>query len=367
MDKYENFIVNNMGETCVDSLSIGEIVGGDALSVLADDLFNAKLTYGHIQGSPALKSAIASLYDSEFLPEDIVVTNGAIGANYLVFYALVNPGDHILAVEPSYQQLASVPRMFGGEVEPWSLSFEDGYKPNLVWLEEKIVNNGTKLLIINNPNNPTGFVWDDATIGCIVDICQKHGVTLFCDEVYRPLFHEQDARVRSVVEFGYDKTISTGSMSKAYSLAGLRVGWIATKNKHFREQFYEKRDYNTISVLMVDDKLATAALQNRERILRRNHDICRDNLAVIEAFIENLKGLLEWVKPRGGSTCFIKINGAINTSRLAQEVAEKHGTLVVPGELFLRGGFVRVGFGNSTADIRRGFEVLLRWVEKNGQ
>lgn len=138
MDKYETSIDYNMGETCVDSLTMQEIVGDASVSELSKQIFNAKLTYGHIKGSPQLRKAIASLYGDKFAEDDVIVTNGAIGANYLLFYAIVNPGDHILVIEPSYQQLSSVPKMFGGKVDPWKIKFEDGYQPNLAELEKTI-------------------------------------------------------------------------------------------------------------------------------------------------------------------------------------------------------------------------------------
>lgn len=196
----------------------------------------------------------------------------------------------------------------------------------------------------------------------IVQVCQKHSVTLMCDEVYRPLYHE--AKNTKAACFGYRNAVSTGSMSKAFSLAGIRVGWIVTKNAEFIEAIYEKRDYNTISVLMVDDKLATIALQNKNFILQRGHELCRHNLDAIERVIEDLDGVLLWKRPRGGSTCFVKISAPINTLALAEELAEKHGVLVVPGELFNDPGSVRIGFGNGERDIKEGLRIMLSVIQQ---
>lgn len=147
MDKYETNIKYNMGETCVDSILINEILANlpDLERRKATDaLLGSKLTYGHIRGSPELKQAIALLYGGDIKPEHIVVTNGAIGGNFLAFYTLVNPGDHVLVVDPSYQQLSSVPQMFGGDVEPFELKYEDEYMPDLEKLESTISTKKTK-------------------------------------------------------------------------------------------------------------------------------------------------------------------------------------------------------------------------------
>lgn len=363
MDKYETSIKYNMGETCVDSLKMNQIVPESEQAALAKTLLDTKLVYGHIRGSPELKKEIVKLYDDSVTVDDVVITNGAIGANFLLFYSLVEKDDHVLVVEPSYQQLSSVPRMFGARVDTFKILPEKDYLPDIVSLEEQILTNRTRLLVINNPNNPTGCVWDNDTMEQIVKICQKHSVTLMCDEVYRPLYHEAKS-TKSAVCFGYRNAVSTGSMSKAFSLAGIRVGWIVTKNAELIEAVCEKRDYNTISVLMVDDKLATIALQNKESILQRGHELCRRNLDAIERAIKDLNGVLLWKRPRGGSTCFVKIVAPINTLALAEELAEKHGVLMVPGELFNDPGSVRIGFGNSERDIEEGFRIMLQVIQQ---
>ncbi|PSK41175.1 hypothetical protein C7M61_000849 [Candidozyma pseudohaemuli] len=364
MDKYETSIQFNMGETCVDSLRMKDIIPESEQAAATDALLGTKLVYGHIRGSPELKKEIARLYGEGITADDVVITNGAIGANFLLFYSLVEKGGHVLVMEPSYQQLSSVPQMFGGDVDTFRVLLENDYLPDLAALEKEITEKKTKLLVINNPNNPTGCVWENDVMERIVELCRKLDVTLMCDEVYRPLYHEAKD-TKSVVCYGYDKTVSTGSMSKAFSLAGLRLGWIVTKNAELVEALYEKRDYNTISVLMVDDMLATLALQNKERILERGHRICLRNLDAIERAIDGLNGMLQWKRPRGGSTCFVKINASINTLEMATELATQHGVLLVPGELFNEPGSVRIGFGNSERDIEEGLKILLQWLTNN--
>ncbi|KAK6460227.1 aspartate aminotransferase [Scheffersomyces coipomensis] len=389
MDKYETNITNNMGETCSESISISQLIdliydNNDAVDVthkdaqrtkIIDAVLNSKLTYGHIRGSPELKSAISVLYnqDSPLVPiteENIVITNGAIGGNFLTFYSIVNPNDKIIVVSPTYQQLSSVPGVFSqsqDNIIPFKLDFDQGFLPDLDLLQQLIKKHFPKLLVINNPNNPTGVVWKDEIIREIVSICQEKDIWIMCDEVYRPLYHsiEEKDKPKSIVNYGYNKTISTGSASKAFSLAGLRIGWIVTRNNALINDLFSKRDYNTISISMIDDILATFALQNYKIILRRNFELCLNNLEELEKFIINSDGLFSWVKPNGGTTCFIKINiKNVDTFKLCSDLAE-HGTLCVPGEVFDNNqGFVRIGFGNSGTDIVNGISQLDKWVRK---
>ena len=377
MDKFETEIEWNMAETCTASLSFNElfqlIPDKSVSEPLQQKLFDTKLTYGHIKGSPELKQAIAQLYNDEggsITTSDIVITNGAIGANFLTLYALVDHGDKVVVVNPTYQQLASVARVFSGAPEniiSWNLNFEDNYLPNLDELQNLVDVHEPKLLIINNPNNPTGAVWGHLIMDKIVKICSTKGIYILCDEVYRPLYHSTDDKPKSIVNYNYEKTVSTSSTSKAFSLAGLRLGWVVTKDQDVIQKLYSKRDYNTISVSTIDDMLATVALTNYKHILARSYNICETNLKILEAYIESTP-LLSWVKPKGGSTCFVKVNiDNIDTMEMCVELVEKYKILVVPGEVFdNRKGYLRIGFGNSTQDIKQGLIRLSEYFKSKG-
>lgn len=360
MDQYETGVAYNMGETCCDSLSLRDIVAMHGSDAVSAQLLDTKLVYGHIRGLPELRRAIARLYDDPEVSEaNVVVTNGAIGANFLALYALVNPGDHVIAVDPTYQQLSSVPGVFGATVSRFPVQMEDGYVPDMAKLRAMVEAHGTKLLIINNPNNPTGYVWENDVLAGVVALCRTHGVTILSDEVYRPLFHFTPREpVRSIVSFGYPDSVASGSMSKAFALAGIRVGWLVTKNKLFLASFYEKRDYNTISVLMLDDCVAAYALSRADEILRRNHALCQRNLDLIDEFVRTSGGLAQWVRPRGGSTCFVKVTSASSTMQLARLLVEQHRVLVVPGEVFDMPGWLRIGFGNANCAVAEGLKRL---------
>lgn len=391
MDKYETGITYNMGETCCDSLSIRDVVNfiepserQEASDKFQQKLLDTKLVYGYIKGSDELKKNIAKVYNDttqasraqetggkdagvEVVPEDIVVTNGAIGANFLCFYSLVGPGDRVLAVDPSYQQLSSVPNLFSnGNLIKFELQYEDKFQPNIELFSELVAKHKPKLVILNNPHNPTGVVWSTATLEKLVRICESAGSYILCDEVYRPLFHSTEKTPRSILDFGYEKTISTSSMSKAFSLAGVRLGWAVTKDKSLADDLWCKRDYNTISISMIDDIISTFALNHYKAILDRNYKMCRANLEIVQEFIDLSNGAISWIKPIGGSTGFIKFNNkAINTMELCENLAINYQTLMVPGEVFEKPGYARIGFGNSADDLKGGLRIVNELL-KNG-
>lgn len=379
MDAYETGITYNMGETCCDSLTLNDIVDLYEESQrpiikhqLQQELFGTKLTYGDITGSDELKTRIANVYNDtdaqvsrdndtvDITKEDVVISNGAIGANFLTFYSLVCPGDKVIAIDPCYQQLSSVPNLFSnGNLIKFPLQDHDNYQPDVQMLAKLVQQHEPKLVVINNPHNPTGVVWSTETLQQIVDICKPKGSYILCDEVYRPLFHSTTEIPKSIVNMGYQRTISTGSMSKAFSMAGVRLGWAITRDVLLRKDMLSKRDYNTISVSMIDDKLSQLALAHYKSIVTRNYQICSSNLIQLQLFVEKSNGIISWIKPLGGSTCLLKINvDDFDTMSMCQDLAEKHQTLIVPGEVFDRRGYIRIGFGNSVHALRGGLQVL---------
>jgi aspartate/methionine/tyrosine aminotransferase len=184
-----------------------------------------RLGYGDITGSPELRAAIAALYGERVTAANVLTANGAIGANYLALFALTEPGTRVVAVKPTYQQLFSVPAALGADVRHLHLREEDGYLPDLDRLRT-LADASTRLIVLNNPNNPTGALMDESMLREIVAIARERDAWLLCDEVYRMLEHEPGTTAPSVADL-YEKGVSTGSMSKSYSLAGLRTGWVA--------------------------------------------------------------------------------------------------------------------------------------------
>ncbi|VEU19682.1 DEKNAAC100664 [Brettanomyces naardenensis] len=365
MDKYENDIDYNLGETCCYSMTLNEIESLSGNKFDFGKLAESRLAYSYIKGSPELRQLISGLYD-RIIPDDVVITNGGIGGNFLTFYSLVEPGDHVIVLNPTYQQLSSVPSMFGAEVDILRLRYEDGFSPNLEELRSMVKKN-TKMIVFNNPNNPTGTVISADVVSQIVDIAKENDSYILCDEVYRPLFHslnDGEEPPKSIADI-YEKGISTGSMSKTFSAAGTRLGWVASKDKEFIRACWVRRDYNMISVSMVDDMIAQYVLQNKDVVLERNYTLCRNNLKLLKEAVKESGGKLEFVSPKGATTAFVKVNikDGTSTEQLADELAREYRTLVVPGETFGYPGFLRIGYVNREEDVRGGMKNLLDYVK----
>ncbi|KAG8159703.1 hypothetical protein KVR01_010340 [Diaporthe batatas] len=344
MDEYEVTPgVINIAETCAASVSIDDL---KTLSKQEDGAspvnLSTKLTYGAIRGSEKLRGLVAGLFAEETvetLPADnVLITQGAILANFLLLYALVGPGDHAVCVYPTYQQLYGVPKSLGAEVSLWKLKRENGFVPDVTELES-LVKSSTKMIILNNPNNPTGATIPKDVLGHVVEFARARDIIVLCDEVYRPLYHSLPAEADippSILSFGYDKTISTGSMSKAWALAGIRLGWIASRDRGIIDAIAAARDYTTISVSQLDDQVASFALSDgvRPALRGRNLELARTNLKLLENFVEEHQGVCSWVKPTAGTTAFVHFtNGGkpVDDVRFCIDVLEKTKVMFVPG------------------------------------
>ena len=257
MNQYSESAKYDLTTTCIKPLSLGELIGR-----IPYDIQDIPLSSGDITGSERLKTAIKGLYAEQEL-KNITVTHGAIGANQLIFSSLLDRGDEVVCVVPAYQQHYSIPESMGANVKLFYLKERNNWLPDLNELE-KTVTSKTKLLCINNPNNPTGAVIPDWMLAKIVEIAEQRHVWILSDEVYRGLNIYGNPYSKSVVDL-YERGISVGSMSKTYSLPGLRVGWICAREDLINEVNHQ-RQYNTISVSILDDYFASIALEKRELI-----------------------------------------------------------------------------------------------------
>ena len=354
MNRYENHCELNLAETCVESLTVAELLdmAGRRDDILAE-LLPMKLTYGAIEGSDRLRGLIAGLYEKQAL-ENVVVTHGAIGANALVHETLVEPGDRVVSVLPTYQQHYSIPESLGADVHIVKLAEEHGFLPDLAELRRLAVP-GTKLICLNNPNNPTGSLMDRDFLLQVVEIARACGAWILCDEVYRGTDQQGGGMTASIADL-YEKGISTGSMSKTYSLAGLRLGWIVGP-RALLDAVSIHRDYNTISVGMLDDHFAAIALENRDKILARSHAITRRNLAILAEWVEG-EPLITWVKPRSGTTALLKYDLPLGSEAFCTRLLERTGVMLTPGSAMDMEGYLRIGYANGEAVLREGLRRM---------
>lgn len=352
MNEFENHCEYNLAETCVASLTVEQLLemSGKNSDVL-DDLMPMKLTYGAIEGSDRLRDAICTLYERQ-KRNNIVVTHGAIGANALVHETLVEPGDHVISVRPTYQQHYSLPESYGATVDILHLRPENGFLPDLSEFAA-MVRPDTKLIAINNPNNPTGSLMDAGYLAQFIEIARRSQAWVLCDEVYRGTGQEDDGFGPAIADL-YERGISVAGMSKTFSLAGLRLGWIAAPPEVIAAVSI-RRDYSTISVGMLDDYFAALALESKDRILERSHRITRGNLQILDAWV-GTEPSISYVKPRAGTTALLKYDFDIPSREFCVRLLEETGVMFTPGSVLHMEGWLRIGYANDPEILKAGLE-----------
>ena len=350
MNRWEDHCRYNLAETCVDSVTVEQLLalaGVDA-AAFAASLLPMRLTYGAIEGSERLRTAIAALYETA-TPDHTIVTHGAIGANHLAYQAIVEPGDIVVSIVPTYQQHTSIPESLGAVVRLLRLREDRSWLPDLDELGE--LARGAKVIALVNPNNPTGSLLDSAALDVIAGIAREEGAWVIADEVYRGLDQRGAGTSPSIVD-RYERTIGVGSMSKAFSLAGLRLGWV-TAPAAVHDAVSRHRDYSVISVGMVDDLLASIALEAHEALLARNRGIVRGNLAVLDAWVA-AEPRISYVKPVSGTTALLRYDAPMSSEAFCTGLLAAEGVLFTPGSAMDMEGYLRIGYANSPQVLRDG-------------
>lgn len=361
MNKYEDDAKYNIAETCVESLKVGELldIAGVDRQEFFGKLAETKLTYGAIPGSMGLRDEIAKLYHKKKTTDNVIITNGGIGANFLSLFTLVRPGDEVVALYPTYQQLYSLPESLGAKVRRLRLEPEEGFMPDMHKLSS-LVKSNTRAIVINTPNNPTGACFSEKIMSEIAEIADKVGAWVVSDEVYRGLEHEGSYSIPSIADI-YEKGVSTSSMSKVYSLAGLRIGWVAANEKFIRDCF-KHRDYNIISCGMIDDALALIALKTKEQILSRNMNIVMENKKILIDWVNKTKGL-SFVVPNAGTTALVKYDYDMGSEELCRRMFEYNGAFVVPGSCFEFENHFRVGYAPKKEVLTEGLNAVSEFLD----
>jgi len=360
MNEYEHNVEVNMAETCVQPFTLREFLEFTGRPDFFDTLMDTQLNYGWIEGSPELREGIAKLY-RDVDPENVLVTGGAIEANFNSFYSLVESGDTIVAVHPTYQQLYSVAKGFDANVKTLRLLPENRWLPDVEELKS-LVDHKTRMIVINNPNNPTGSLIDAPTLKAICDVAEGVGAYVHSDEAYRGLYIDPRDTVPSVVDI-YDKGIATGSFSKPISLTGLRLGWITSCDEAVH-QFKLRRDYTTISKGMIDDALGALAMRHIDRILLRNNRIARENHRLLDEWIRD-EPLIDWVPPRAGSVGFMRHRLEAKAWDICKALIDEESTFMVPGDCFGFSDHLRIGYGNKAEVLREGLSRFKSFLEKH--
>jgi aspartate/methionine/tyrosine aminotransferase len=300
------------------------------------------LGYTESQGSPALRKEISRVYET-IQPEEILVHTGAEEAIFLFMHAVFKAGDHIIVHTPCYQSLTEVAKAIGCDVSLWLAREENNWALVLDELR-KLLRPNTKAVIVNTPHNPTGYMMSRVDYDALHQFVQENGLLLFFDEVYRESEYDPATRLPAACDMG-EHAISLGVTSKTYGLAGLRIGWIATKNKKIYEGMASLKDYTTICNSAPSEFLAEVAMRNRQKLAERNLGIIKHNLTVIDKFFSHHADLFSWIRPQAGSMGFPKLlKGDIED--FCDTLVRKAGVLLLPGTMYDdTGNHFRVGLG----------------------
>jgi len=325
-----------------ESFTIEELLSMSANS--ERNLKALKLSYTESLGSPTLRNEISKLYASAS-PENILVHSGAEEAIFSFMNCTLSKTDHIIVHYPCYQSLTEVAETIGCEVTYWRTRQENGWALDLDFLKDNIKPN-TKALIINLPHNPTGCFASQDFYNAINEIAQQHNVLVFSDEVYRGLEYNRTNALPAFCDIN-EKAVSLGVMSKSYGLAGLRIGWIATKNKEVYDKMAGYKDYLTICNSAPSEFLAEIALTQKDHLINRNLGIIKFNIGLLDKFFEKHSSLLSWVKPVAGPIAFPSFKFGLSAESTTDRLLKEKGVLLLPGHLYdedYKMNF-RLGFG----------------------
>lgn len=351
---WENLVEFNLSESGVYPLTPRQLLDPDG----GDAVLDQPLVYTQSNGTTALRALIAGLYPGSTV-DHVEVTNGGSEANYIAIWRLIEPGDEVAMLVPNYMQTWGLVRAFGATVREWRL-IEDRaagrWRPDLDELD-RIVSSRTRLIVICTPNNPTGARLTDGELERVAAIADRHGAWILSDEVYRGA--ELDGREAPSMWGRSDRVIVTSGLSKAYGLPGLRIGWIAGPPA-FVASTWSYHDYTTIAPGALSDRLARVALEpeRRARILERTRRIVRENLPLVQSWLNEHAPAFTWTAPEAGAIVYVRYNYRINSTELATRLREEKSVLIVPGDHFGMDGYLRIGYGERPDYLRHGLERL---------
>ncbi len=314
----------------LETMTLGELLalGTDEQR---DQFDRLALGYLPTWGTAALRQAIAATYDG-LEPEHVLTFAGAEEAMFWALPELVGPGDHAIVTVPNYQSMESLPIAAGAEVDGLVLRAQDGWALDVDALE-RLMRPTTRLVAVNFPNNPTGAVPDHATWRRVVELCDERGVRLFSDEVYRGVELDAATTLSQAAEAS-PTAVSLNVMSKAYGLPGLRVGWLACRNRALLERLERRKHYTSICNAGPSEHLATIALGAAERILARNRAIIANNLPAFEAFFGAWPEHFDWQPPRGGCVAFPRLKTGERADAFCRRAIEDAGVLLLPAGIY---------------------------------
>jgi len=298
--------------------------------------------YTESPGAPALREVISGMYRG-VRPEDVLVMAATEEGIFVLYHALLSPGDHVIVETPCYESALEVARSTGARVSEWPRSEENGWAHDLAALE-KLIQPNTKIIYVNTPHNPTGLVMPASVFEQVRSLAASRGVIFFCDEVYRELEHDPADRLPAACEV-YERAVSLGSMSKTYGLPGLRLGWLVSKDADILRRCLELKYYTTICTSAPSEFLSALALRHRQVLVERNREIVLRNLPLLDSFFERRSDLFEWVKPNASPIGFVRYKPQRDVLSFCEDVVGNAGVLLLPGTVYDQPRHIRFGYG----------------------
>lgn len=323
------------------------------LSISVEDLDPLVFNDSQTLGGDRLRQSLADRYlDGD--PSRVMVTHGSTEANFLIMATLLEPGDKVVALDPSYQQLYAIAEARGCVIHRWKLRYDQAFRPDLAELRE-LLRSGARMVVVNFPHNPTGVTLTREEQQELIALVAEAGAYLVWDGAFNLLTYEEPPLPEPLL--GYPGTVSMGTLSKAYGLPGMRVGWCFC-SAEILERFTRWRDYTLLHLSPLIELLAAKVIDNDHLLVAPRLETARRNRERVASWIEENSDLIEWVPPRGGVSCFVRFRHLEDSEPLCHRLARERRVLLVPGSSFGMPRFARLGFGGPPADLGQGLAAL---------
>ena len=354
MSIWEYQVDYNLSESGVHPMSVNELVRGDP--DFLHSVLEMELNYPQTNGTIELREKIAALYEGAGR-DNVLVTTGAAQANFTVLMTFLKPGDEMLVMVPNYMQIWGIAKNLGCKVRTFSLKEENGWQVDVDELNAAVTEK-TKLIAICNPNNPTGHIMNQTEIDAVVAAAERVGAWILADEVYAGAEHWTDETTPSFWNH-YDKVFAQGSLSKAYGLPGLRLGWTVT-TKEMADELWARQDYITICTTALSNKLAAYALspQVRPWVMARARGLVRRGFNNFKNWSEQHGDMFSFVTPQAAAVAFVRYKRQINSALLVERLINEKKVYVVPGDHFGLDHHLRISYGLKDEYVNEGLNRI---------
>jgi len=361
MSKWENVVDYNLSESGVHPMTVRELVDDPAV---IEELLSTELGYAQANGVIELRERIAALYPGA-TPDNVLVTVGCAEANFITPQTILRPGEEMVMMLPNYMQIWGIAYNLGFRVKSFNLKEEQGWALDLDELNDT-VSEKTKLIAVCNPDNPTGYILTEAEMDAIVAAADRVGAWILADEVYSGAERLTDTETPSF--WGrYDKVLAHNSLSKAYGIPGLRIGWVVGPADTV-DEIWARHEYTTIGATMLSNKLAAIALspEVRPRLLKRARDYIRRGYPILDAWMEEHEGTFTVVPPQAAAIAFVRYHLDVNSTELVNRLIHEKSVLIVPGDHFGLDHHLRISFGLPPDYLRAGLDRIHQLIVELG-